>query len=203
VNFPSFTHELNFTFFKFPHPYADLVRSPSVLASIFIVIIPLVDIMLDFCQKIWDWFHEKNTKKKKIPDAIIYRLTDRERFIFIMGMILQSTVSFLPLFQFDTETTGVIFYCTRGAYMYMIIHLYMYLYLYICMYIQIYLYLCMNIYIYIYIYMYIYIFININKYIYIYINIFIYIHIYRYRYRYTYIYTYTYKYTFTDIYIHI
>jgi hypothetical protein len=93
----------------------DLEMNPSVLASILIVIIPFVDIMLDFCQKIWDWCNKKNLQKKQDTHAIIYRLTDRERFVFIIGMILQSTISFLPTFDYDDVKISVLFHCTRAA----------------------------------------------------------------------------------------
>jgi hypothetical protein len=94
---------------------SDLEKNPSVLASILIVIIPFVDIMLDFCQKIWDWVNKKNLQKKQDTHATIYRLTDRERFVFIIGMILQSTISFLPTFDYDDVKIRVLYHCTRAA----------------------------------------------------------------------------------------
>lgn len=93
----------------------DLVSDQSIIASLFIVIIPLVDVLLDFCQNIWDWYKEKIPQKRQHNDIAIYRLTEGERFIFIIGMILQSTVSFLPSSDTDIIDVIVIYHCTRTA----------------------------------------------------------------------------------------
>lgn len=93
--------------------YKNLTQSPSVVGSMYIVIIPLIDVLLDFCQSIWDYFNPK--KKQKVADTILYRLTDKERFVFIVGMIFQSAINFLVPYEFDGLSTGIIFYCTRGA----------------------------------------------------------------------------------------
>jgi hypothetical protein len=93
----------------------DFVANHSIKASLFIVIIPLVDVLLDFCQNIWDWFKEKKIQKKLHNDTAIYRLTEGERFVFIIGMILQSTISFLPSSNIDIIDIMVIYDCTRTA----------------------------------------------------------------------------------------
>jgi hypothetical protein len=93
----------------------DFRRSTSVLASIFVVIIPLVDILLDFFQKIWNWINGKQSKTKESTKTIIYRLTDIERFVFITGMVLQSAIIFVPSYAFDEPTMGLIYFCTKGA----------------------------------------------------------------------------------------
>jgi hypothetical protein len=93
----------------------NLVANQSIMASLFIVIIPLVDVLLDFCQKVFDWFEEKKPQKKQRNDTTIYRLTEGERFTFIIGMILQSTVSFLPSSDIDVATITAIYHCTRTA----------------------------------------------------------------------------------------
>jgi hypothetical protein len=93
----------------------DLVANPLILASLFIVIIPLVDVLLDFCQNIWALFNEKKTQKKQHNDTAIYRLTEGERFVFIIGMILQSTICFLPSSNNDIINIMVIYHCTRTA----------------------------------------------------------------------------------------
>jgi hypothetical protein len=93
----------------------DIVANQSVKASLFIVIIPFVDVLLDFCQSIWDWFKEKETQKKQHNDTAIYRLTEGERFVLIIGMILQSSVCFLSSSNVDIINLMVIFHCTRAA----------------------------------------------------------------------------------------
>jgi hypothetical protein len=95
----------------------NLEANQSISASLFIVIIPLVDVLLDYCQQVWDWFEEKKPQKKQRNDTTIYRLTEGERFIFIIGMIVQSAVCFLPLSisDFDLITITVIYHCTRTA----------------------------------------------------------------------------------------
>jgi hypothetical protein len=93
----------------------DLVANQSINASLFIVIIPFVDVLLDFCQNIWDWFKEKKTQKKQHDDTAIYRLTEGERFVFIIGMILQSTICFLQSSNNDIINIMVIYHCTRAA----------------------------------------------------------------------------------------
>jgi hypothetical protein len=90
----------------------DLVANPLILASLFIVIIPLVDVLLDFCQNIWDF---QKIQKKQHKDTAIYRLTEGERFVFIIGMILQSTICFLPSSDIDIINIMVIYHCTRTA----------------------------------------------------------------------------------------
>jgi hypothetical protein len=91
------------------------VANISILASLFIVIIPFVDVLLDICQNIWEWFKEEKTQKKQHNDTAIYRLTDGERFVFIVGMILQSTISFLPSSNIDIINIRAIYECTRTA----------------------------------------------------------------------------------------
>jgi heme/copper-type cytochrome/quinol oxidase subunit 2 len=100
---------------RFPILSYNLRSSPTLLASIFIVIIPLIDILFDFCQIIWNWFNEEVPSKKEDTHTVIYRLTDKERFVFITGMILQSAVIFVPSSRFDGPTMGLIYFCTKGA----------------------------------------------------------------------------------------
>jgi hypothetical protein len=93
----------------------DIVANQLILASLFIAIIPLVDVLLDFCQNLWDWFKGNKIQKKQHNDTAIYRLTEGERFVFIIGMILQSTICFLPSSNIDLMNITVILYCTRVA----------------------------------------------------------------------------------------
>lgn len=108
-------HDRGFILDGFPILSYNLRSSPTLLASIFIVIIPLIDILFDFCLIIWKWFNEEVPSKKEDTHTILYRLTDKERFVYITGMILQSAVIFVPSSRFDGPTMGLIYLCTKGA----------------------------------------------------------------------------------------
>jgi hypothetical protein len=53
------------------------------------------------------------SRRKKIT-TIVMRLTDSERLFIILGMAVQSTVSFLP-HNMDVHTVGLVYSCTNHA----------------------------------------------------------------------------------------
>lgn len=73
-----------------------LPRSSNLfhLASFFVTIIPAVDILLDIPSSAAAYFRPSD-KSTGRPDSKIMRLTEVERFLFILGIALQSTPSFL------------------------------------------------------------------------------------------------------------
>lgn len=66
------------------------------LASFFVTIIPAVDILLDIPSSAAAYFRPSD-KSSGRPDSKIMRLTEVERFLFILGIALQSTPSFLSI----------------------------------------------------------------------------------------------------------
>lgn len=74
--------------------YLDI--SPSLLSSFYISLIPFVDVSLDFYQNIWHWFNDKKPCTKKGAETVIYRLTDKEKSVFVCGIIIQGVVCLLP-----------------------------------------------------------------------------------------------------------
>lgn len=100
----------------------DFIRRPlftriSLLAAPFIIVIPLLDILLNFCQYIWDWMNEKNPIRKENIDtgSAMYRFADRERVAIIIGMLLQSTVCYLSSLRLNVSEILLIYSCTNAA----------------------------------------------------------------------------------------
>lgn len=94
--------------------YSTSSGSPSLNISLFLVVIPLIDTLIDFYQSIWHWFEEKK-KKKNDTDEVICRLTDKERFMFIIGIILQGIVCYLPSSHIDVASMKTIMVSTNTA----------------------------------------------------------------------------------------
>lgn len=84
----------------------------SLSVSFYVAIIPLIDLLIDFYQHRWQWFKEK-IPDKEIGESNVYRLTDKEKFTFIIGMILQGIVYFIPTKDYGTMI-GV-YDCTNKA----------------------------------------------------------------------------------------
>lgn len=96
-------------------PLYDISNSLSLTASLYVVIIPLVDLAIDFFRAILDYCFNVNVDNKKIADTVVTRLTDFERFIFIVGVVVQCSVCFLAPRSTDLATLGIIYDCTNNA----------------------------------------------------------------------------------------
>ena len=88
-------------------------RNPSLLASLFVVLIPAADLFLDLPSHIYDHLHSKKVPCKKVKSEI-FRLDDFERFLFIIGVSIQSSVFFLPM-SADLSTFGTVYSSTTNA----------------------------------------------------------------------------------------
>lgn len=90
-------------------------RSPSFLASLFVVLIPAADLLLDLICNIFACVKSGNeVKKKKTETTVVVRLSDVERFLFIIGIGIQSVVWFLPV-STDLPTLKVVYFSTTNA----------------------------------------------------------------------------------------
>jgi hypothetical protein len=88
-------------------------RNPSLLASLFVVLIPAADLFLDLPYHIYDHLYLKKLPCKKVKSDI-FRLDDFERFLFIVGVSIQSSVFFLPM-SADLSTFGIVYSSTTNA----------------------------------------------------------------------------------------
>ena len=81
-------------------------------ASLFIVVIPVVDLLLDLPSYIASYFFGEGNPSKKCPDSlVVVRLSDVERLLFIIGVAAQSTVAFLPATT-NEQTIALVHRCT-------------------------------------------------------------------------------------------
>lgn len=87
-------------------------RSPSLLASFFVVLIPAADLLLDVPSKIFSYW--KCLSKNSTDTSVVVRLNDPERFIFMLGIGIQSAVWFLPL-SADLSSLSIVYFCTTNA----------------------------------------------------------------------------------------
>ena len=86
--------------------------SASFVASFFVVLIPLADLLLDFPSRISAFFRsKKGHRKAKTTNSVVIRLTDTERFLFIIGVAVQSTIGFLPP-STSLSTIDIVHNCT-------------------------------------------------------------------------------------------
>ena len=87
-------------------------RSPSLLASFFVVLIPAADLLLDLPSKISSYW---NCSAKESNDtSVVVRLNDPERFLFMLGICIQSSVWFLPP-STDLRSLSIVYFCTTNA----------------------------------------------------------------------------------------
>jgi hypothetical protein len=77
----------------------NLVQAANLfhLASFFVTIIPAIDILLDIPYAAAAYFRSGDKSAGRRSDSKIMRLTEAERFLFILGIALQSTPSFLSV----------------------------------------------------------------------------------------------------------
>jgi len=102
---PKYTVE-DLSFAKAPSSLMNFRTSLS--ASLFIVIVPFIDILFDITSSIMATFLLK--KKNKTDGAMAP--TETERLFIILGMAVQSTIAFLPS-SIDEPTFGLIYSCTN------------------------------------------------------------------------------------------
>jgi hypothetical protein len=73
-------------------------RSPSLLASFFVVLIPALDLLLDLPAHFFAYFStEEKLQNKLYETSVVVRLKDSERLMLMIGMGLHSGVWFLSL----------------------------------------------------------------------------------------------------------
>ena len=90
-------------------------HNPTILASFFIVLIPLCDLLLDYPSRIALLFHPvKVNLRATTVTSVVIRLTDTERLLFIVGVAVQSSVGFIPS-ENDTATLDLIYRCTNNV----------------------------------------------------------------------------------------
>lgn len=88
--------------------------SPSVIASVFVVIIPATDLLIDLLTNAYLYYFPNESSRKK-PDngTEVSRLTDLERLIFILGVAVQSAIWFLPP-DTSVATRSIVATCTEN-----------------------------------------------------------------------------------------
>ena len=90
-----------------------LGRHVTLLASLFVILIPFADLMLDFPYHVVSYFNSEQSSKNVPESNVVVRLTDCERFFFIIGVAVQSSLGFVPL-ETDINTVAVIYNCTNN-----------------------------------------------------------------------------------------
>jgi hypothetical protein len=90
-------------------------RSPSLLASFFMVLIPAADLLLDLPAHVYSHFHQTGKSLNKPPEnSVVVRLSDLERFTFIVGVSIQSSVWLLSV-SANLSTFGIVYISTTNA----------------------------------------------------------------------------------------
>ena len=86
-------------------------RHPISLGFLFVVIIPFTDLLLNVPSHIASFLSPVKTCSKRSSETkSIVRLTDFERFLFLLGMAIQSSMWFLPS-STDIRTLGAVSIC--------------------------------------------------------------------------------------------
>lgn len=85
-----------------------------LLASFFVAIIPAVDLFLDLPSRVFDqvWPPEKSSSRAIKTEVV--RLTEIERLVFILGILLQSTICFVPS-SMDVALVSLVYNCTSNC----------------------------------------------------------------------------------------
>jgi uncharacterized membrane protein len=90
-------------------------RSPSLLASFFVVLIPALDLFLDFPALFFSYFTTEEKVQNKLNEtSVVVRLKDLERLMFMIGMGLHSCVWFLSLSP-DSSSLSHVYNSTSNA----------------------------------------------------------------------------------------
>ena len=101
---------------SYEHMTAVLIeRSASLLASFFIVIIPAADLLLDMPSHISSYFYPRPKSASNATESSrVLRLYDFERFLFIIGVGIESLVWFLSS-RTDPASLGILYFSTSNA----------------------------------------------------------------------------------------
>jgi hypothetical protein len=90
-------------------------HNPTILASFFIVLIPLCDLLLDYPSRIALLCNPVKVNQRAVTvTSVVIRLTDTERLLFIVGVAVQASVGFVPA-ENDTATLDLIYRCTNNV----------------------------------------------------------------------------------------
>lgn len=68
----------------------------AMTASFCVAIVPAIDLLLDLPSKLFNFLYPMDRITEKVIDNNVVRLNEIERFLFILGIILQSTLGILP-----------------------------------------------------------------------------------------------------------
>jgi hypothetical protein len=90
-------------------------RSPSLLASFFLVLIPAADLLLDLPAHIYSHLNRDRKSSNNLPEnTVVVRLSDLERFTFIIGVSIQSSVWLLSV-SANLSTFSIVYISTTNA----------------------------------------------------------------------------------------
>ena len=94
----------------------DVVNPPTVFPGTFLVVlIPAADLMLDFLSHSLLYFYpNQRASKRHSETSVVIRLTDTERFLFIMGVAMQSAAYFVPT-SADISTISIVNSCSNNC----------------------------------------------------------------------------------------
>ena len=85
-----------------------LKRGTFLMSSLYVIIIPTADLLLDLPSHVISYF---NPREKQIESTEISRLTDMERLLFLVGVLAQSAISFVPA-ETDLTSLSIVYGCT-------------------------------------------------------------------------------------------
>jgi hypothetical protein len=91
-----------------------LERSPSLLAPLFVVLIPVADQLLEMPALISWYLHPDLKQTACARSTVVVRLNDTEKLLFMLGMCIQSSAWFLPA-QSSVSVLGLVYFCTTNA----------------------------------------------------------------------------------------
>lgn len=90
-------------------------RSPSLMASFFVALIPAGDLFLDVPSHICSFLNgDKKLRRKSDAPPVVVRLSDLERFSFILGVGIQSCVWFSSE-AVSLPTLGILYFSTTNS----------------------------------------------------------------------------------------
>ena len=84
-------------------------------ATFFVILIPAVDLLLDFPALVKSHFIKPETSvKRTVEPSVVVRLTNMERLLFIMGVAVRSLVFLIP-YTADDITTFIVATCINNC----------------------------------------------------------------------------------------
>lgn len=91
-----------------------LERSPSLLAPLFVVLIPVTDQLLDMPELISSYLHPELKPTACAKSTVVVRLNNAEKLLFMLGMCIQSAAWFLPA-KTSISMLGLVYFSTTNA----------------------------------------------------------------------------------------